>query len=102
MKGRAWSKKLAQRVHARKRFASRHNIEFTKAVRREFVKQIQSGQARHIRKQSNRVALYSVQYEGKWIDVIYDNKTHNVVTCLPEPETYIQKPNNDSEIQESI
>lgn len=86
MKGRAESKKLRQRIHARKRFLARFGIELTKEVRRELVRQIQGGEARHIRKQSNRVTIYSVQLEGKRIDVVYDNRTHNVVTCLPEPE----------------
>lgn len=83
MKKRATTKKAAQRVHAKKRFLERYRIDFTKEVRREFVRAIHEGRARCIETQSNRVSIFSVPYEDKWIDVAYDKVRHQIITCFP-------------------
>lgn len=85
-RNRASSKKEAQRIHARKRFRARYGIKFTKEVREEFVRQIQRGKARCLETQTCRISIFSVFYEERWIDVVYDKVRHEIVTCLPEPE----------------
>lgn len=83
---RATTKKQAQRIHAKKRFLERYRLDFTKELRREFVRIIQDGRARCLATQSNRISIFSVPYEGRWFEVVYDKTRHQVVTCLPEYE----------------
>lgn len=83
MKKETVSKKICQRVHAKRRFEERTGIVFNKSIRRFFVKKIQMNQARMIIKQSNRVGVFEVEYNEEFYKVVYDNKRHNIITVLP-------------------
>jgi len=97
------SKAFCQRQHARKRFKERFDIDFTNAMRDEFVFAVQNGRATHVEKQSHRIGLWRFYYMrlSKLFYFIYDNNTHNIVTVLPEGETVLKK-NIDYETEETI
>lgn len=78
------TKKQAQRIHARTRFKQRCNIEFTRKMRFYFINCIQNWKAEFLEKQSLRVSLFRVMYEGKSFKVVYDKKRKEIVTVLPE------------------
>ena len=63
--------------------SERHGLSLNRHQHAELVKQIQTGQARFIEKQSNRVSVWAVKHEGSEIRVIYDKTTKNIVTALP-------------------
>lgn len=79
-------KKAAQMRHARQRAIERYDIEFDQAMHQTFLRAIQSGDLRKAVKlwrQSNRVSIFKVWFDEKWIPVVYDNQRKQVVTFLP-------------------
>jgi predicted RNA-binding protein associated with RNAse of E/G family len=76
------SKNKAQREHARRRFRERFGVSFDRNKAHEFVKIIQRGAARFVERQSCRVTVFDVPYEGATYRVVYDKQRKNVVTVL--------------------
>ena len=64
----------------------RHGLTLTQTQHDELVKQIQTGRATFIERQSNRVTLWSIQHSGTEVRVVYDRNTKNIVTALPTEE----------------
>jgi len=81
-----FSKLAAQRAHAKKRFKERHGIDFNRNVRRFFISSIIDGKARFVQKQTNRVAVYDVDYNNKVYRVIYDRTRKNIITVMDNDE----------------
>ena len=50
---------------------------------KEIVAKIQNGKALFLERQSLRVTKWLVDVEDKKVAVVYDNKSHTVVTFLP-------------------
>lgn len=69
--------------HAKRRAYERHGLEIKP---REIVRLIQSNKAFFVRRESNRVTRWRVEYEGQKLDVIYDSKHHCLVTVLSPPK----------------
>jgi hypothetical protein len=86
MRDHQFSKSQAQRVHARKQFRRRKNINFTDALHDEAVNRIRNGDpgVRLVERSSNRVSIWQVVVEGRDCRVVYDRKRRNIVTVLPE------------------
>lgn len=83
MKAMSPSKKLSQRAHAKRRFIERTGTTLSKALRRDLVRRIQDGKATFLDKQSNRVSLWKVpELTGDHV-LVYDKRTHEIVTVLP-------------------
>jgi hypothetical protein len=54
----------------------------------QLVNRIKKGKADFVRRQSNRVTLWDIEFEGQLIRVVYDKKTSAIVTALyPDRET---------------
>lgn len=85
-----WKKK-AQTAHAKRRAQERHGLKLNKFALREIVRQIQQNKAKFIESQSHRVKKFLVTVEGREMLAVYDNKSHTVVTFLPENARELQK-----------
>lgn len=68
--------------HLRKRMQQRLGVRLNKHGHQEMVSQIQSGIAKFLRRQSNRITLWALDIKGKQVKVVYDNKRHQIVTVL--------------------
>jgi len=77
------TKLQAERAHCKQRFLERYGIEFNRHMRSEFEKLIQTNQTHLIKKQSNRVSIHDVIYEGEVYRVVYDKNRKTIVTVLP-------------------
>ncbi len=77
------SKLLAQRAHAKRRAAERFGLNLTKEAQREIVSRIQNGKAKFLEKQSLRISLWLVDWNGTEMRVVYDKNRKSIVTCLP-------------------
>ena len=73
----------AERAHCKRRFMERYAIDFNRHMRREFERLIQYCQTHLVRKQSNRVSIHDVIYEGEVYRVVYDKSRKTIVTVLP-------------------
>lgn len=51
----------------------------------ELIKQIQSGQAKHVVTQTNRISVFDVKYLDLKVRVVYDKNRKTLVTAL-EPD----------------
>lgn len=76
-------KKAAQHRHAKRRAAERHGMNLNKFDLKSARSQIQSGQAKFIERKSLRVTVWVVALQGKEVPVLYDKKSHSIVTVLP-------------------
>lgn len=81
---RPTSKAINQKKHARRRAAARYAVNLHDDAQERIVRSIQSGEARLIRRQSQRVGVYEVSHEGKKLPVVYDRKRKTLITVLPE------------------
>lgn len=77
------SKAKSQRKHAKRRALSRYGLALSRHHLDAIVLQIQSGKAKFVERQSNRVTLWEVSYEGHILPVVYDKIRKTCVTFLP-------------------
>lgn len=74
----------SQRIHAKKRFCQRFGLDLTSGSLSELARQIRDGEAEFVFRQSNRVSVWDVTYQKRTFRVIYDGRTKEIVTVLPE------------------
>ena len=96
------TKSDAQRAHAKKRFKERYGIEFNRHMRREFVKLIQHNQCHFIERQSSRITVWDLIYEGQVFRVVYDSKRQNIVTVIPDEKQAAKEKEEKKQIQEIL
>lgn len=84
--------------HARRRFHERYGITLTTDQERKLIRQIQSGYATLIEKQSNNRSVFRVKLKTDRQDVldtvtvVYDKIRRSIVTVFPPDEkTHISK-----------
>jgi hypothetical protein len=79
-------KKKSQKQHAQKRAAQRYGMTVGPQTYNELCKKVQtsSPDCVFLEKQSNRVSMFAVLLEDKWVPIIYDKQRHTIVTFLPE------------------
>lgn len=77
-------KKLAQRVHAKRRAEQRYGISMNRDSLRQLIVQIQAGKARVLERQSLRVSVLELCIDGNPIPLVYDHKRKTIVTFLPK------------------
>jgi hypothetical protein len=81
MNGKAQS----QRIHARRRFAERFpGLNFNKRVRQEMSSKIKKGLGICVARQSHRVSVLDLEYDGKTYRLVWDKHRKNIVTVLPD------------------
>lgn len=80
-------KRKNQIKHARRRFKQRFDISLNDNQYIQLINIIKKGKAIFVRRQSNRVTIWDLQFEGELIRVVYDKKTTAIVTALyPDKE----------------
>ena len=78
------SKRRCQYRHAKIRFIQRAGMLPERADFEDMVKQIQTGKAKFVDRQSKRVTRWRVDYAGKDRLVVYDKNTKQIVTILED------------------
>lgn len=84
MTRRRRSKAKAQRRHLRRRIGERLGIEIDVSTMRRIVREIRSGSAAFVERQSNRVSVFRSAVADKPVIVVYDRKTKQIVTAWPD------------------
>lgn len=79
----ASSKHVAQRIHAKRRAQQRYGLTLNRQQMRELVAQIQNGKGIFLERQSLRVTLWRVEFEGRKCKVVYDSRRGVIVSFLP-------------------
>ena len=76
------SKKLSERIHARRRLKQRYEIDYT-VLRPQILKEVKQGKTITLEKQSIRVSLRLAKINGKIFKFVWDKERREVVTFLP-------------------
>lgn len=86
-KKQVFTRKDAERLHAKKRAEERYGITYTKELRRKLIDAIQSNKGYiHRRSQSNTRKVITITLDGMTYKLVYNTSTHNIVTFLPLEE----------------
>lgn len=73
---------IRQREHTKRRARERLALSLDNASLIDAIRSIQSGMAKHLLRQTNRVSLFLVDTSGvRWI-AVYDKHTKTIATCL--------------------
>lgn len=89
------SKKVAQRIHARRRLQERYNISLNRHQIRDIVAMVKNAKGvKTISRQSLRTSVKEVTYQGHLLRFVYDHNRGTIVTFLPLPESQ-QENHND-------
>jgi hypothetical protein len=76
------SKAESQRAHACRRASERYDLQLSDEKLASLVRQIMTGRAQFIEKQSNRVSIFQVDVEGRHAFVAYDKHRKSIITFL--------------------
>lgn len=76
------SKKIAQRIHAKRRAAERYGLALNKEQYDQMNELARS--ATVLERQSNRLTIRRIVMDGSPIRVVYDASRHQIVTFLPQ------------------
>lgn len=78
----------AQNRHAKRRALERYGIDLNRHKRQEIINKIHNGIAVLVRKQSHRVSIFSVKFEGQEVIVVYDKQRKTLASFLPLEAKY--------------
>lgn len=81
------SKRECERIHAKTRAYQRYGLILNREKLQAVVRDIKTGKATFVEKQSLRVSVFDVLIEGQMCRVVYDRHRHEVVTFLPNEES---------------
>lgn len=86
-----FGKKLAKRVHAQRRLEERYGVSLSGKAYKEVVRCITystrtNPTANLIERQSQRVSVWEVPYNGNMLKAVYDQYRKEIVTFLPWTE----------------
>ena len=79
---RTGSKRKALRVHAKRRASERYGLVLNNDQLDELARMIHAGQSRRIEKQSHRVEVHRLTWQGRAMVVVYDCQRKQIVTFL--------------------
>jgi 8-oxo-dGTP pyrophosphatase MutT (NUDIX family) len=68
-------------IHSIRRGAERHDLSLSEIA--EIKERVRSGETTPVQRQSNRVCVHEIEHRGSYLYLVYDSKTHEVVTFLP-------------------
>ena len=72
-----------ERQHARQRAEERYDIDYNRHARRDIIAAIQQNKGILVKRQSCRVTIWYVEYNGEHVKVVYDSNRKEIVTFLP-------------------
>lgn len=84
MRHQNMTKKEAQRLHSIGRGAERYGMKLSGTDLGKICGLIQTSQSTLVEKQSNRISVHLVTYNGEQIPVVYDKKRKSIATVLPK------------------
>ena len=70
--------------HAKRRSRQRYGISLSDYDYLQIVKLIQDDKAEFLEHQTQRVAVYKVEYKGDLFIAVYDQQRENICTFLPD------------------
>lgn len=76
-------KASCQRIHAKRRALQRFAIDLDYAKQDQIIQMIQKGKAKFISRDSIRVSIFAVEFEGKLLKVVYDADRKTLASVLP-------------------
>lgn len=76
-------KEDCQRLHAKRRALQRYGLVLNNKEQDEIIGLIQQGRAKFINRDSLRVTIFAVQYQGKLLKVVYDGERKTLASVLP-------------------
>lgn len=76
------SKRKDQQRHTRLRALERTGLNITVRDQEQIVQKIQRGECTMVRKQSNRVSVFDVEYEETTLRVVYDRHRKSLATIM--------------------
>lgn len=85
------TKLKCERLHCKRRALERFNLSLNHKDMAEMAKLIQTQKAEFIRKRSNRITLWRMNYRGNEMTVVYDNKRHAVVSMFQQRKELYDK-----------
>lgn len=91
-------KRKNQIKHAKRRFKKRFDISLNENQYTQLINRIKKGQADFVKRQSNRVTIWDLEFEGHDIRVVYDKKTSAIVTALYPNQQLLEKIGERSEL----
>lgn len=77
------SKALSARRHAMQRARERYGLVYDRDLRAQLIGIIRRGEATMVERQSNRVRVFDLPFEGRTVRVVYDKERGEIVTFLP-------------------
>lgn len=77
------SKKMCEKIHAKRRAKERYDLSLNRHDLRKLIKLVQACKGIFIRKRSNRVSNWLINYQGKDLLVSYDKIRKTIITFLP-------------------
>lgn len=77
------SKQHCQIRHAKMRAMERFNLNLSDVQYKQMCSMIKQGKCKIIDKQSSRVSIHELNWEGKNLVVAYDKERHTIITFLP-------------------
>lgn len=75
-----------QRIHAKRRALQRFGVVLDDAKQEQIIKRIQKGDAIFLRRDSIRVAVFAIRFEGTLLKVVYDAQRKTLASVLPMTE----------------
>jgi Zn-dependent oligopeptidase len=78
-----------QAYHAKVRALQRYDLDITNEDLRKIVGIIQNNRAKLVMRQSHRVSVWDLEYEGKQVRVAYDKSRSSIATFLPIDQVVI-------------
>jgi len=76
-------KASCQRIHAKRRALQRFALDLDYGKQEEIIKLIQRGKAKFMGRDSIRVAIFAVEFEGTLLKVVYDSERKTLASVLP-------------------
>ena len=84
----AKSKEACQIRHAKLRAAERYNINLSDSQYQHLCNIIRKNGSKIVYKQSNRVTIHQLEWDGKKMIVVYDKQRNTIVSFLPNLDRY--------------
>ncbi len=77
------SKAVTARRHATLRAAERYGLVYDRDLRAQLLAAIRHGDSIVVERQSNRVRVHDISFDGRTVRVVYDRERREIVTFLP-------------------
>jgi hypothetical protein len=91
-------KKRSQRVHAARRARERFGFTLSGNDQERICQMIRAGEGKFVRKDSNRLSVYDVQFKGFVMRAVYDKHRKSLATVMtPDMSNDIGAMNREAE-----